>query len=110
MIKKFEDPAALPHRAPMYKSDAAVLEEFRRENPDLIATESKKDDPLHDRLKAVYVSSTDPAPDPRLGETENKPLPRDVRQHYDVGGSLNQIYSFVNTMVLVGFCACSDES
>jgi len=83
MIKKFEDPAALPHRAPMYKSDAAVLEEFRRENPDLIALEGKKDDPLHDRLKAVYVSSTDPAPDPRLGETENKPLPRDVRQHYD---------------------------
>jgi len=83
MITKFEDPAAAPHRAPMFKSDADLLEEVRRENPELLAETVKKDDTLHDRLKTVYVSSTDPAPDPRVEEREDKPLPRDVRQHYE---------------------------
>jgi len=82
MIDKFEDPVAKPHRAPMYKSDADLLEEVRRENPQLLDTAMKKDEELYDRLKSVYVSSTDPAPDPRAAEKENRPLPRDVRQHY----------------------------
>jgi len=82
MVKKFEDPAAAPHRAPMYKSDAEVLKAVRRDNPELLQEVATKDDPLHDRLKTVYVSSTDPAPDPRAEQSEDKPLPRDVRQHY----------------------------
>jgi len=82
MVKKFEDPAAAPYRAPMYKSDAEVLEAVRRDNPELLQEVAMKDDPLHDRLKTVYVSSTDPAPDPRAGQDDHKPLPRDVRQHY----------------------------
>ena len=81
---QFEDPVAKPHRAPMYKSDAELLEEVRRENPQLLDTAMKKDEELYDRLKSVYVSSTDPAPDPRAAEKENRPLPRDVRQHYQV--------------------------
>eukprot|EP00090_Calanus_glacialis_P026837 TRINITY_DN42190_c0_g1_i1.p1 TRINITY_DN42190_c0_g1~~TRINITY_DN42190_c0_g1_i1.p1 ORF type:complete len:254 (-),score=116.32 TRINITY_DN42190_c0_g1_i1:144-905(-) len=83
MITKFEDPTAAPHRAPMYKSDAALLEEVRRDNPEMLETSVKKDDTLHDRLKSVYVSSTDPAPDPRMEERDTKPLPRDIRQHYE---------------------------
>lgn len=83
MITKFEDPTAAPHRAPMFKSDAELLAEVRRDNPELLEDTAKKDDTLHDRLKAVYVSSTDPAPDPRMEAQENKPLPRDVRQHYE---------------------------
>ena len=42
MINKFEDPVAKPHRAPMYKSDAELLEEVRRENPQLLDTAMKK--------------------------------------------------------------------
>jgi len=83
MVKKFEDPAAAPHRAPMYKSDAEVLEAVRRDNPELLQEVAMKDDPLHDRLKTVYVSSTDPDPDSSPSvEKVDKPLPRDVRQHY----------------------------
>jgi len=87
MINKFEDPKAAPFRAPMYESDAKLLEEIRRDNPDMLDTAVKKDHELHDRLKSVYVSSTDPAaapaPDPRAQVQEDKPLPRDVRKHYE---------------------------
>jgi hypothetical protein len=69
----------------MYKSDAALLEEVRKDNPEMLSAAVRKDDDLHDAVKAVYVSSTDPAPDPRVQEKENKPLPRDIRQHYEVG-------------------------
>jgi len=82
MVKKFEDPTAVPYRAPMYKSDADVLEAVRRDNPEVLQSVAVKDDPLHDRLKSVYVSSADPAPDPRSGEAPDRPLPKDVRQHY----------------------------
>eukprot|EP00092_Neocalanus_flemingeri_P036423 GFUD01039659.1.p1 GENE.GFUD01039659.1~~GFUD01039659.1.p1 ORF type:complete len:253 (-),score=88.13 GFUD01039659.1:129-887(-) len=83
MIKKFEDPNAAPHRAPMYESDAQLLEEIRRENPELSSSAVKKDDDLHDRLKSVYTFSTDPQPDPRSQESVKKPLPRDVVRHYE---------------------------
>jgi len=82
MVNKFEDPAAKPHRAPMYKSDAEVLEAVRRDNPDVLHSVAAKDDPLHDRLKSVYVSSADPEPQPRADDSSNRPLPRDVKQHY----------------------------
>jgi len=82
MVKKFEDPTAVPHRAPMYKSDAEVLEAVRRDNPEVLESVAVKNDPLHDRLKSVYVASSDPAPDPRAGEAADRPLPKDVRQHY----------------------------
>ena len=85
MVNKFEDPAAKPHRAPMYKSDAEVLEAVRRDNPDVLHSVAAKDDPLHDRLKSVYVSSADPEPQPRDDDSSNRPLPRDVKQHYQVG-------------------------
>ena len=84
MVKKFEDPTAVPHRAPMYKSDAEVLEAVRRDNPEVLESVAVKNDPLHDRLKSVYVASSDPAPDPRAGEAADRPLPKDVRQHYQV--------------------------
>jgi len=80
MITKFEDPNAAPNRAPMYKSDAQVLEDVRRDNPELLEEMVTKDDKLLDRLKTVYVSSSDAQPEPELNP--DKPLPIDVRQHY----------------------------
>ena len=82
MITKFEDPNAAPNRAPMYKSDAQVLEDVRRDNPELLEEMVAKDDKLLDRLKTVYVSSSDAQPEPELNP--DKPLPIDVRQHYVV--------------------------
>ena len=90
----------------MYKSDADLLEEVRRENPQLLDTAMKKDEELYDRLKSVYVSSTDPAPDPRAAEKENRPLPRDVRQHYQVNHIL---YKSDAVKKLIGFCSCPNE-
>jgi len=81
MVTKFEDPNASPHRAPMFMSDAQLLEEIRKENPEVHAATTRKDDELHERLKSVYVSSSDPRLE-EVHETESKPLPRDVTQHY----------------------------
>jgi len=82
MINKFEDPNAVPYRAPMFKSDAQLLEELKKESPEIFSETVKKDDVLLQRLKSVYVDSTDPEIDQRLKETKDRPLPKDVRQHY----------------------------
>lgn len=81
MVTKFEDPNAAPYRAPMFMSDAQLLEEIRKENPEVLSATTRKDDELHQRLKSVYVSSTDPRPEEGQ-DTETKPLPRDITQHY----------------------------
>ena len=80
LITKFEDPTAAPQRAPMYKSDADMMEEIRKTEDGI----HKVEDQLLDRLKAVYVSNKDneAAPDPKQIENPERPLPRDVAQHY----------------------------
>ena len=80
LITKFEDPTAAPHRAPMYKADADLMEEVRKSEEGI----HKVGDQLLDRLKTVYVSNKDdePAPDPKQIENPDRPLPRDVSQHY----------------------------
>jgi len=80
MISKFEDPKSAPFRAPMYKTDAQLLEDVRRDNPELLEEIVTKDEKLLDRLKTVYVSSSEAQPEPDLNP--DKPLPKDVRQHY----------------------------
>jgi len=80
LITKFEDPTAAPHRAPMYKADADLMEEVRKTEEGI----HKVEDKLLDRLKTVYVSNKDDeaAPDPKQIENPERPLPRDISQHY----------------------------
>lgn len=83
VVRKIEDPNAAAMRAPMYQSDADLLEEIRKQNPGMAEHAVRKDTGLHHRLKSVYVESTDPEvqvspPDP------SKPLPRNTSQYsYD---------------------------
>ena len=80
LITKFEDPTAAPHRAPMYKADADLMEEVRKTEEGI----HKVEDQLLDRLKTVYVSNKDDeaAPDPKQIENPDRPLPKDISQHY----------------------------
>ena len=80
LITKFEDPTAAPHRAPMYKADADLMEEVRKTEEGI----HKVEDQLLDRLKTVYVSNKDDeaAPDPKQIENPERPLPKDISQHY----------------------------
>ena len=86
VVNKIQDPKAAAMRAPMYQSDAELLEEIRKTNPGMAEDAVRKDGPLHDRLKAVYVESTDPAEVPEQGKREQpgRPFPRDTAQYsYD---------------------------
>jgi len=88
VVKKIEDPSAPAMRAPMYQSDAELLEELRKTNPGMAESAVKKDSELYARLKDVYVESTDPElqnVDSSLKrEKPGKPFPRDTSQYsYD---------------------------
>lgn len=88
VVKKIEDPSAPAMRAPMYQSDAELLEELRKTNPGMAESAVKKDSELYARLKDVYVESTDPEHehvDSSLKrEKPGKPFPRDTSQYsYD---------------------------
>jgi len=88
VVKKIEDPSAPAMRAPMYQSDAELLEELRKTNPGMAESAVKKDSELYARLKDVYVESTDPEHanvDSTLKrEKPGKPFPRDTSQYsYD---------------------------
>jgi len=84
VIKKIEDPSAAAMRAPMYQSDAELLEEIRRQNPTMAEQAVRKDEDLHHRLKSVYVESTDPVVEEVPQSDPSKPLPRDTSQYsYD---------------------------
>jgi len=76
LITKFEDPKAAPQRAPMYEADVKVREEIIRTEDGV----HKVGPELLDRLKQVYVDSQDT--NPRAAENPDRPLPRDVAQHY----------------------------
>jgi len=80
LITKFEDPTAAPQRAPMYKADVDLMKEVRRTEEGI----HKVEDQLLGRLKQVYVSNKDneAAPDPKQIENPERPLPKDVSQHY----------------------------
>ena len=49
-----------PIRAPHYPSTEELVENIRRERPDIIEESSKKDTDLLKKLQNVYVSSNDP--------------------------------------------------
>jgi len=88
VVKKIEDPSAPAMRAPMYQSDAELLEELRKTNPEMAESAVKKDSELYARLKDVYVESTDPElenVDSSLKrEKPGKPFPKDTSQYsYD---------------------------
>jgi len=85
VVNKIQDPKAAPMRAPMYQSDAELLEEIRRTKPEVAASAVRKDVELHTRLKQVRVESTDPdLPPPEAREHPNRPFPRDTSQYsYD---------------------------
>ena len=65
LITKFEDPKAAPQRAPMYETDARVMEEVRNTEEGVHKVQAE----LLDRLKQVYVSDKEAGlgapPDPR---------------------------------------------
>lgn len=77
VIKKIEDPLATPMRAPMYKTDADLLEEIRKTKPEVADSAVKKDDELHDRLRSVFVTSKDPEIVEHSETSDDRPLPRD---------------------------------
>jgi len=87
VVIKIQDPKASAMRAPMYQSDAELLEEIRKTNPGMAEDAVRKDGPLHDRLKTVYVESTDPedsVPEQGKREQPGRPFPRDTAQYsYD---------------------------
>ena len=49
-----------PLAAPKFESDQHILEEIRKERPEIAEAATKKDSQLLGRLKDVYVSSKDP--------------------------------------------------
>ena len=49
-----------PQRAPQFPSTVEMVENIRRERPDIIEAASKKDTDLLKKLEDVYVSSQDP--------------------------------------------------
>jgi len=85
VINKIQDPDAPAMRSPMYQSDAALLDEIRKTNPGMAESAVRRDGSLHQRLKSVYVESTDPV----LEESSSHPihaknLPKDTAQYsYD---------------------------
>jgi len=90
VVKKIEDPSAPAMRAPMYQSDAELLEELRKTNPGMAESAVKKDSELYSRLKDVYVESTDPELEnvdmksSLKREKPGKPFPKDTAQYsYD---------------------------
>lgn len=83
VIRKIEDPTAAPMRAPMYASDAELLEEIRRTKPEVADSQVRKDSELHNRLRDVFITSEDPDMAPQPPRVD-RPLPRDTRQYsYD---------------------------
>lgn len=95
VIAKIEDPRAPAMRAPMYQSDKELLEAVRASNPTLAEAMQKKDSDFDDRLKDVYVTSTDPPEDSSQQQRsrDRRPLPMDCSQHsYDfIPGSLRKV-------------------
>jgi len=90
VVRKIEDPSAPAMRAPMYQSDAELLEELRKTNPGMAESAVKKDSDLYARLKDVYVESTDPDLEnvdmnsSLKREKPGKPFPKDTSQYsYD---------------------------
>lgn len=74
--------------APKYEANVRELERTLTENPELIAKLSKKDMPLDDRLKKVFVTSeTEIIRNPELPENEARPLPLDRKtpQEFEFG-------------------------
>jgi len=83
VMQKIKDPAAAPMRAPMYKSDADLLEHVRKTYPEIAKNSERQEPELYERLKAVYVESTDPAEEAQQ-PSSRRPLPRDIGQYsYD---------------------------
>ncbi|HIE83069.1 MAG TPA: hypothetical protein EYQ00_04125 [Dehalococcoidia bacterium] len=69
-----------PVQAPRFESDRQLLEEIRRDRPDIAKAAMSKDEALHGRLQRVFVTSEDPEifdPDinRRMPENPNRPLP-----------------------------------
>jgi len=79
LIDKFQDPAAPPQRAPMYDTDSLLRDAVKKSEENI----HKVGPDLLDRLKVVYVDSKDNNPDqPRAPENPERPLPKDVSQHF----------------------------
>jgi len=76
VITKIADPAEKPIRAPMFKSDADLLEKIRQTQPTVAAAAHRKDDHHHDRLRDVFVTSEDPMFEGDPGENNpDRPMP-----------------------------------
>ncbi|XP_077297845.1 NADH dehydrogenase [ubiquinone] 1 alpha subcomplex assembly factor 4 [Arctopsyche grandis] len=73
-----------PELAPKYKVDKESLDKLLKENPDIIESYSKKHTILDNRLKTVYVSSTDPEANPEMSKSKRTlPLDRKSFQESD---------------------------
>jgi len=84
VITKSQDQEAAPVRAPMYKTDADLLDEIRKTKPEVAESAVKRDHELHDRLRSVFVTSTDPDTEGQSDPDPDRPLPLDRRQYsYD---------------------------
>lgn len=69
-----------PIQAPKFQSDRELLEEIRRDRPEIVEAAIKKDDKLLQRLNSVFVTSQDPDTyDPDINRTipdnPNRPKP-----------------------------------
>jgi len=81
LADKMEDPSAAPLRAPMYKSDASVLDHVRENYPEVAKQTKRHDSELHERLKSVYVESRDPEAPQGKSTQSTKKLPKDIHQY-----------------------------
>lgn len=63
--------------APMYEADKELLEQIKRERPEIAEAATKKDDVLLKRLEQVYVASVDPQyqVEQKMPENPSRPLP-----------------------------------
>lgn len=67
-----------PKASPKYASDEEFLAELRRTNPGISEAAHKKHLDLHERLKQVYVQSTDHNVDLDLRDDPTRPLPQRI--------------------------------
>jgi len=81
VITKFADPAAQPVRAPMFPSDADLLDKLRTAQPQISEAAHKKDDHHHTRLKDVFVTSEDPELEHEQVQNPDRPMPLDRKRH-----------------------------
>lgn len=76
-----------PKPAPTYQSNLKDLQRVLDENPDLIQQLNKKNQPLDDHLKQVFVTSTDTMASTATRNESSKPLPlnRSIVEEYEFG-------------------------